>query len=693
MNVLRPICDHIPNELKTRKQWVCWLLKKIESPNGKPPKKPFTKIPICPNTGKNASTTEPITWTDFGIAWDYYEAFAENGSIHGLGFILRDDLIGVDLDGCRDANTGKIADWAQKIIDLLNSYTEISPSGTGIRIFCKGEPQPKGSNRRKGDIEIYDHNSPRYLTVTGWHLEGTPREIENRCEELERLYEQVFGKIDQKPLEELAIHPAPSSVKKILDVAMAAKNGGKFAKLWEGEWEGDYPSQSQADLSLCSMLAFYCGNDPEKIDLAFRESKLYRDKWERDDYRERTIEKALSGCTEFYRWGMPQEQVAEALSAVGSHAGQNAIADLAQAVQERHVAEKQKKTAAYEFLTFPELSKLPPLQWLVEDHFPEKSINEIWGESGSGKSFYALDVALSVAHGINFLGQFKTVKSSVLYIASEGWDGIFKRGKAWEQAHGLALPDNILICPNAVNLPEEWESFIKAVKVKFGGYPRLLIIDTLNWNFGNGDENSTKDMTRFTHAIREINALTGATIIIIHHSGKDISKGSRGAYSLKCALNAEIYIEGNGVPLTSCKVMCKKQKDAPAFKTYHLLAKHYEVGDKYGSLALEPMDNVENDWQTLRQENLKLSQFLQDLTATYGNGSFTQSQVVEDLTALRNRADGVIVYGTARNAVGDYLKQLEAAGMLWKEGSQGKGGFSYSVNPQIRGLITAKIMS
>ena len=116
----------------------------------------------------------------FDKACTFYQDFADESGSHGLGFILRDDLIGVDLDGCRDIETGEIAEWATKIIDLLDSYTEISPSGTGIRIFCKGQPQPKGSYRRKGDIEIYDCNSPRYLTVTGWHLDETPTTIEPR---------------------------------------------------------------------------------------------------------------------------------------------------------------------------------------------------------------------------------------------------------------------------------------------------------------------------------------------------------------------------------------------------------------------------------------------------------------------------------------------------------------------------------
>jgi len=200
MNVLRPNCAQIPIELKSCNQWVCWVLKKVESPNGKPPKKPFTKVAVCLLNGKNASTVNPHTWTDFGTARSYYEAFGDDGSIHGLGYILHDDLIGVDLDGCRDSSTDQIVDWARAIISLLNRYTEVSPSGAGIRIFCKGQPQPRGSNRRKGDIEVYDRNSPRYLTITGCHLDGTPDTIGERQAELEKLYGQVFGQQEKRPI-------------------------------------------------------------------------------------------------------------------------------------------------------------------------------------------------------------------------------------------------------------------------------------------------------------------------------------------------------------------------------------------------------------------------------------------------------------------------------------------------------------
>ena len=99
---------------------------------------------------------------------------------------MRGDLTGVDLDHCRDQETGQIEPWAVEVVTLIDSYTEVSPSGTGLRIICRGKiPGPR---RRKGSVEMYDESSPRYLTITGVHLEGTPTTVEERQKAVEHVY-------------------------------------------------------------------------------------------------------------------------------------------------------------------------------------------------------------------------------------------------------------------------------------------------------------------------------------------------------------------------------------------------------------------------------------------------------------------------------------------------------------------------
>lgn len=175
---LLPEFDPIPDILKAIPQWVVWAYRRRE--NGS-----WTKPPINPRTGKNASSDDPSTWTTFDVAVSAYRS----GRYDGVGFMLTDDcpFAGVDLDDCRDPDTGEIADGVWEIIDALDSYTEISPSGTGVKIWVEGT-LPSGGTKR-GPIELYDRD--RYFTVTGLHLPEMPTTIEARQEALATLHEQV----------------------------------------------------------------------------------------------------------------------------------------------------------------------------------------------------------------------------------------------------------------------------------------------------------------------------------------------------------------------------------------------------------------------------------------------------------------------------------------------------------------------
>jgi len=279
-----------PGELRTADQFVCWC---EEDRDGD-----ITKVPYSVHGGR-ASSTNPKTWAPFEAAI----AYAEEHSMSGVGFVFTEDdpYAGIDIDKCRNSETGEIDQWARKIVDALDSYTEISPSGTGLHIFVKATLP--GSNNRKGPLEMYE--SGRYFTLTGEHLGGTPTEIHERQDVLERLYRHVFK---NKTAGEGNGHrpqttPLEVGDEDLLELAMQAKNGEKFSRLWRGD-TSDYASDdSRADLALCSLLAFWTDGDTERMDRLFRQSGLMREKWNRHDYRERTFNKVLEGRTEFYQPG------------------------------------------------------------------------------------------------------------------------------------------------------------------------------------------------------------------------------------------------------------------------------------------------------------------------------------------------------------------------------------------------------
>jgi putative DNA primase/helicase len=140
----------LPEELRQRRQWVVW---KLEERDGKP-----TKVPYIAGGGK-ASSTNSLTWRSFEEAVQALET----GRYNGIGFVFSsgDPFAGVDLDDCRDPETGELEEWAAKIVEAFGSYAEVSQSGTGVHIIVMG----KAPNKKRGKVEAY--SSERYFTMTG----------------------------------------------------------------------------------------------------------------------------------------------------------------------------------------------------------------------------------------------------------------------------------------------------------------------------------------------------------------------------------------------------------------------------------------------------------------------------------------------------------------------------------------------
>jgi len=170
----------VPAELRGIARWVGW--KARPKPNGK-----LDKLPCSPYTGGVADAHDPANWGSFEQAVTALRRYR----LDGIGMVLseEDSLVGVDLDGCLD-DAGTVAPWAQDIIAALDSYTERSPSGRGLRLFAFGGLPP--GRRKVGDLELYD--ASRFLTVTGRHLEGTPATVEERDFELRDLHARHLGR-------------------------------------------------------------------------------------------------------------------------------------------------------------------------------------------------------------------------------------------------------------------------------------------------------------------------------------------------------------------------------------------------------------------------------------------------------------------------------------------------------------------
>ena len=296
-SILAPQLDKIPDVLKTLPQWVLWEGTLTHDRHGQ---EKITKIPYTVRFRK-ASSTDPRTWTTYERVLTALplalEEWAE-GPTHlggGIGFVFTPDdpYIGVDLDHARDTDTGAITPWAREILDTLDTYTEVSISGTGLHALCAGV-WPPGHNQ-KGDVQIY--HTARFFTMSGQHLSPYPRDIMERQEAIEAVHARLFPppvpKASPKPRLPVADTLDENA---IILKATKAKNGGKFRTLWSGDWS-DYASESEADQALCSLLAFWT-QESTQLDSLFRQSGLFRDKWDErrgaeQTYGSRTIAYAL----------------------------------------------------------------------------------------------------------------------------------------------------------------------------------------------------------------------------------------------------------------------------------------------------------------------------------------------------------------------------------------------------------------
>jgi primase-polymerase (primpol)-like protein len=206
-------------------------------------------------------------------------------------FTEQDPYCGIDLDECRN-DAGQFTPQALGILDRLNSFAELSPSGRGLHILVKAK-LPAGRRRNDG-IEMYD--SGRYFTVTGKHIAGTPLRIEDRQTVAAQLNSELFPTVAASIAKALHV-PLSLSDQELIEKAQRAKSGLRFSRLWDGDlsdYDGDH---SRADAALCCMLAFWTKQDAARIDQLFRSSGLMREKWDRQTghstYGARTIRIAL----------------------------------------------------------------------------------------------------------------------------------------------------------------------------------------------------------------------------------------------------------------------------------------------------------------------------------------------------------------------------------------------------------------
>jgi hypothetical protein len=461
---------NVPQELKDLDHWVVW---RYETRGGKP-----TKMPYTPNTGWKADTSDPKTWGQYTPALEARVKFS------GVGCVIAVPYVGIDLDKCRNPTTGEIEDWAMEIVREVNSYTELSPTGTGLHIWVRGI-LPSGK-RRAGRVEMYDES--RYFTVTGEHLAGTPLTIENR--DLTSLHSRIES-LD------------PRNKKPAQSVTSYASSSLKHSELMAGRWKGLYPSQSEADLALCILLARKHGCDAEEIDSEFRNSGLYREKWDRGDYRNQTIRMAIDSVSNSR--GLQRPEIAQAVAVSPS------------------VADWRSSFKSYSELEQGEN------EFLIKGFLPT-GITFIGGHPGSGKTWLALSIAKALATGQKFLGHYEVSSATpVLYLIPEAGERAFR--SRLEKIKLTTLGDSFL-CRTLKDKPPKLDdpNLIGAIQA----LKPVVILDTAIRFSTAESENSATDNRQLTNGILSLIREGAKGVIGIHHATK--SSASQTELTLETAL-------------------------------------------------------------------------------------------------------------------------------------------------------------
>lgn len=504
------IPEDVPYALQHGNRFVVWRAFTAGKPDGK-----ADKVPVDIVSGHKVSALDPLHQMTFTEAVEAYEA----GAGDGIGIVLDGQpvgsdedgsplyLVGIDLDNVFSSED--TASTALKIVNEVNSYTELSPSGRGIRIFCTSTHKPRNGQTEYGEI----YAEKRFLTITGHRIGlGEFGQANDAVSQIEKRW------LGEPATTKAAIIPFPD---KGLDLTRKL-SGDSWIETYDNiarisELLGWIPPDSPYEIwrdciwALAS-LGWDCGQQ-----LAAEWSAGSLAHWEHDEGAEAQnaicslfesfdTDRGISAGTLFfhaYTNGMPRNTPQTAM-----------------ATPNPSIA-----AGGFVILSRDALDALPPLSWTVRGVLPASGLAAIYGEPGSGKSFLAIDLAARISAGLPDWFGHQIFQRDVVYAALEGGRGIQQRVAAWDSLNAVRA-DRVKFLLSSFTLLSEADVVRLAdtlkVKVSQGA---VIIIDTLAQATPGGDENTGKDMGLVLQAAKHIADAVDGLVILVHHSGKDSSRG------------------------------------------------------------------------------------------------------------------------------------------------------------------------
>ena len=280
-------------ELKAQKIWVCWRYTMVK---GRRTKKPFSTY------GTATGTDEPHSHS--WVTYDEAVSAAKDKGFDGIGFIIPKGYAFLDIDHRHMEDP-----LVQTMLRRFDTYVEHSVSGEGIHFYGKCDfdkmplvPDKKGklkldkvyyTKNPNTEMELYIGGATnRFAVYTGNSVCDVP--LADCTAAILTTLDKNMRRVEKKKYS--AKRDGDKNIYNIISKLREQKNGDKFSALFDyGDITG-YGSPSEADAALCALIAFRTGTDAETLDAIFRQSALYREKWEREDYREATIAAGINAC-------------------------------------------------------------------------------------------------------------------------------------------------------------------------------------------------------------------------------------------------------------------------------------------------------------------------------------------------------------------------------------------------------------
>jgi len=517
-----------PAPLRDLPYWLCWRLEPY------PGEAKARKVPYYPTGerrhGTQGAPQDMAKLTTFAAAREA----AIKGGFDGVGFAhtLAGGVVTLDFDAC-------VTDGVVRpdILSLVEStYAEFSPSGQGIHAIFFGPPNLLENRKARNegpDFAVEAFSSAGFTTFTGWLLDhvdilGYEDRIAPLPQAVVEACQRRFGKsraaVDSDDFMLGRERPLGLSIEQIEDILRhissdcSREEWIRIGTAIHHETEGDDTGLSIWDEWSSDGLTY---PGPDGV-----------------EYQWRSFRGPTPG-----RASITMASVIKMAKEAGYRPSEAASREQVLAKAEAIMAALPTKSVG-RFGPVPiyDLTLAPPMEWLIKGVLPKAELGVLFGASGSGKTFVALDLAFSIARGKAWRER-RTTRGRVVIIAAEGAGGIGKRGEAYARYHDFDLRGvDLHVIPAAPNFLDNDDISEVMAEINNIGPIDVVIIDTFAQVTPGANENTSEDMGRALANLKLVHGATGAMNLVVAHAGKDLSKGVRGWSGLKAAADVQIEV-------------------------------------------------------------------------------------------------------------------------------------------------------